>query len=304
MPTYSLKADLLLLVTALIWGVAFVAQRAGMNYIGPFTFNTIRFAMGILVLLPFIFKGNVNNFAGQRTFHQPTSRLVFWGQITLGIILFCAASLQQVGLVYTTAGKAGFITGLYVVIVPILGMFLKQQTHLGTWLGAILAAAGLYLLSVTENFTFVYGDFLILIGALLWAVHVHLIGWLALKTDSTVLAIIQYLTCSILSFLMAFLFETITFKGIWQAAVPILYGGLLSVGVAYTLQVVAQKEAHPAHAAILLSLESVFAAIGGWLLLNEVLSFRGFIGCCLMLGGMLISQLYRFIIQLVLSQRL
>jgi drug/metabolite transporter (DMT)-like permease len=197
-----------------------------------------------------------------------------------------------VGLVYTTAGNAGFITGLYVVIVPLLGLFWQQRPSAGTWMGAFLAAAGLYLLCITDDFSISFGDLLELMGAFLWAGHVLIIGWLSPKIDSLKLALAQYVACSVLSLITAVFFETIALKPIFQAAIPILYGGVLSVGVAYTLQVVAQKNAHPAHAAILLSLEAVFAALGGWLILSETLTYRGFIGCALMLSGMLLSQLY------------
>ncbi len=176
---------------------------------------------------------------------------------------------------YTTAGKAGFITGLYVIIVPILGLFWRQQPQIGTWVGAILAAFGLYFLSVTEELTIEPGDFLVLIGAFFWAAHVLIIGWLSPRINPIKLAFSQYVACSILSLITASIVEDITLSSIFLAAIPILYGGLISVGIAYTLQVVAQRDAHPAHAAILLSLEAVFAAIGGWLILGEILSARG-----------------------------
>ncbi|MEN8781509.1 MAG: DMT family transporter, partial [Desulfobacterales bacterium] len=205
---------------------------------------------------------------------------------------FAGASLQQVGLVYTTAGNAGFITGLYVVIVPILGLFFRQRPNAGTWIGVLLAAVGLYLLSVTDRFSIAFGDLLELIGAFFWAGHVLLIGWLSPRMNSLKLALAQFAACSFFSLLTAALFETTTLRGVAQATVPILYGGVLSVGVAYTLQVVAQRNAHPAHASILLSLEAVFAAIGGWIVLGERLTTRGFLGCSLMLVGMLLSQLW------------
>lgn len=206
--------------------------------------------------------------------------------------IFAGASFQQVGLVYTTAGKAGFITGLYVVIVPIMGLLWGQRTNAGTWGGALMAAVGMYLLSVNENFTISFGDLLELIGAMLWACHIHLIGWLSPKTDSLRLAFIQFMVCAAASLLTAVVFETTSVANVAAAALPIIYGGALSVGVAYTLQVVAQRHAHPAHAAILLSLEAVFAAVGGWLILGEVMSGRGMVGCALMFTGMLVSQLY------------
>ncbi|MEA3363492.1 MAG: DMT family transporter [Thermodesulfobacteriota bacterium] len=291
----TIKADILLLLTATIWGFAFVAQRVGMDYVGPFTFNAVRFALGSLSLLPlilFLQKRQPNT--KQQHFSADTNKSVLFGGILAGGALFAGASLQQAGLVYTTAGKAGFITGLYVVIVPLLGLFWRQRPRIGTWLGAILAAIGLYFLSVNEEFTISPGDLLVLIGAFFWAGHVLLIGWLAPRTDSLKLAAAQFAVCSLLSFLTALAIETMTFASIWQAAVPILYGGIGSVGIAYTLQVIAQRDAHPAHSAIILSLEGLFAAIGGWLLLGEVLSLRGLFGCAMMLAGMLFSELSGF----------
>jgi drug/metabolite transporter (DMT)-like permease len=276
----------------MIWGFAFVAQRVGMDYVGPFTFNGVRFALGSLVLLPFILRNRVIQNKNKTIPASPEIRTIVWGGALAGLALFSGASLQQVGLVYTTAGKAGFITGLYVVIVPILGLFWRQQPRLGTWVGAILAAVGLYFLSITDRFTISFGDFLELLGAFFWAGHVLILGWLSPKIDSFKLAFFQYATCSALSLITAFLWEVITFSGLFQAAVPILYGGVCSVGIAYTLQVVAQRNAHPAHAAILLSLEAVFAAVGGWLILDETMTARGLLGCTLMLAGMLLSQLW------------
>ena len=287
-----LKADWLLLLTALIWGSAFVAQRVGMEHVGPFTFNGVRFTLGALVLLPLVLRrrplvpperGGVVG-GGQRT--------VLWGGGLAGLVLFIAAALQQVGLVYTTAGKAGFITGLYVIIVPILGLLWGYRPRWGGWVGAGLAVGGLYLLSVTEEpFTLAPGDLLELVGAFFWAVHVLILGWLAPRVRRVRLACIQFAVCALLSLLTAALFEPITAEGLRGAAFPILYGGLLSVGVAYTLQVVAQRHAPPVHAAVILSLEAVFAAVAGWILLGEVLDLRGIAGCGLMLAGMLTAQL-------------
>ncbi len=291
METRTLKCDALLLLTATIWGFAFVAQRIGMDYVGPFTFNGIRFALGGLSLLPLI--RFMDKSAAKRGVERPkpTRKMFLLGGILAGTAIFAGASLQQVGLVYTTAGKAGFITGLYVVIVPLMGLFWRQRPGAGTWVGAILAASGLYLLSVTESFTIAKGDFLELIGAFFWAGHVLIIGWLSPKIDSLKLSSLQFLVCSLLSLIVALIFEEITLIGIYQALIPILYGGLLSVGIAYTLQVVAQKNAPPSHAAIILSLESAFAALGGWIVLDEVLSNRGLLGCALMLSGMILSQM-------------
>lgn len=289
------KSDLLLLSTAIIWGFAFVAQRLGMEYVGPFIFNGVRFALGALVLLPFIL---INSYRTNRETVQADPQETgtgIYGGIMAGIALFSGASLQQMGLVYTSAGNAGFITGLYVVIVPLMGIFLRHKTNIGTWTGALLAAAGLYLLSVTDRFTIAYGDLLVLTGAFFWAGHVIIIGWFSPRMDSFRLAFMQYLACAVLSMLVSLMIEDTTLDNLFSASVPIFYGGVMSVGIAYTLQVIAQKGGHPAHAAILLSLEAVFAAVGGWIILNEAFTSRELLGCSLMLSGMLISQLWGFI---------
>ena len=287
-----LKSDLLFLLSAVIWGFAFVAQRMGMDHVGPFTFNGIRFCLGALVLIPFIFSNRKNRPKEPSGNSQLQNKSLILYSGLAGMAIFAGASLQQVGLVYTTAGKAGFITGLYVVIVPIMGLLWGQRTNAGTWGGALMAAAGMYLFSVNEDLTVSFGDLLELIGAVLWACHIHLIGWLSPKTDSLQLAFTQFMVCAAASLLTAVVVETASVAAIVAAALPIIYGGALSVGVAYTLQVVAQRHAHPAHAAILLSLEAVFAAVGGWLILGEMMSGRGMVGCSLMFSGMLVSQLY------------
>ncbi len=284
------KSDVLLFITALIWGFAFVAQRVGMDYVGPFTFNGVRFALGALFLLPLIaFRSRPA--AGRAP--RANRRETILGGLLAGFVLFTGASLQQVGLVYTTAGNAGFITGLYVVIVPILGIFLGQRTDTGTWAGAVLAVAGLYLLCTTGGMTVSAGDLLVLAGAFFWAGHVLVIGWLSPKMDSFRLAFCQYAACAALSLVVGGIREIITLDALIQGAAPILYGGIMSVGIAYTLQVVGQKHAPSSHAAILMSLEAVFAAVGGWLLLGERLTSRQYLGCTLMLAGMLVSQLWR-----------
>ncbi len=293
-------SDAMLLLTAGIWGFAFVAQRMGMEHVGPFTFNGIRFALGAAVLLPFLLlaprkkrtsKTVISADHPDRRSHARNKIGAIMGSILLGLVLFMGASLQQMGIVHTTAGNAGFITGLYVVIVPIMGIALGRKTSIGTFAGAILAALGLYLLSVTEGFNIAWGDLLVLLGAIFWAAHVLIISHLSPRINAIELAITQFFICALLSMLVALATETILISSIAKAAVPILYGGAISVGIAYTLQVFAQKKAHPAHAAIILSLEAVFAAIGGWIVLNETLSPRGMMGAGLMLAGMIISQL-------------
>lgn len=287
----ELRSSLLLLLTAMIWGFAFVAQRAGMEYLGAFTYNGIRFSLGSLSLIPVI---KVFAKPSNDNVDKENSKLVIKYGVIAGCILFIGATLQQVGLLYTTAAKAGFITTLYIVIVPILGLFLKQKSSASIWLGAIIATLGLYFLSIDENLTIGFGDLLQLIGAIFWAIHILVIGSFTSKVDSLKLSSMQFATCGILSFIVAFIFEDIQMANILKSAVPILYGGFMSVGVAYTLQVVAQKNAKASHAAIAMSMESVFAAIGGILLLGEKLPARGVMGCILMLSGMLISQADNF----------
>jgi drug/metabolite transporter (DMT)-like permease len=287
----ALKADALLLATAMIWGAAFVAQRMGMEHVGPFTFNGVRFALGALALWPLIQKkpGRLTWAGDLPKFFR--KRPVFWGGALAGAVLFFGATFQQVGLVFTTAGKAAFITGLYVILVPLAGLFWGEKMAWGGWVGAVLALVGLYFLSVTEELTLAPGDLLELLGSFFWAGHVLILGWLSPRVDVLRLAAAQYVACSLLSLVTAFWLEPITAEGLAGAAIPILYGGLMSVGVAYTLQVIAQRDAPPAHAAIILSLETVFAALTGWLILDEVLSERALLGCVLMFAGMLFAQL-------------
>lgn len=286
-----LKADILLLLTALIWGVAFVAQRAGMDHMGPFIYNAVRFGLGTLTLLPLIWYREKKGLA-DHVFQENDSKFLIKAGLVSGLLLFAGSSLQQVGIVYTTAGKAGFITGLYVVIVPVLGLLWKQKPGRGVWIGSVMAVSGLYLLSVSDGFRIETGDFLVLLCAVAFALHVLAIGWLVTKVDCVKLAAAQFLVTSVISLLTALIFEDISLAALWNGAIPILYGGIMSAGVAYTLQIVAQRQAPPGHAAILLSLESVFAVLAGWIILSEVMGGREIAGCLLMFGGMLAAQLY------------
>lgn len=281
----SLKSRIILLIAAIIWGLAFVAQRKGMEFVQPFTFNAVRFLIGGAALLPFAL---VQRDAPRVT---PARKTIWLGGVLAGALLFIASSLQQIGVVSTTAGKAGFITGLYVILVPILGLALRQRTGAWTWLGALAGVIGLYLLTVTDALTIEYGDLLVLIGALFFALHVHAIARFAARIGALRLALIQFLICAAWSFIAAISFETIRAEGLLDAALPILYAGVLSVGVAYTLQVIGQRETPPSQAALILSLETVFAVIGGWWLLRETLPLRGVIGCAVMFAGMIVSQL-------------
>jgi len=284
MRSAALKADGLLLLTAAIWGAAFVAQRAGMEHLGPMAFNGIRFALGALALVPLAMRS-----AGASA-NPYSPKAALWAALGAGLVLFLGASFQQWGMVYTTAGKGGFITGLYVILVPLIGLFLGQRPGAGCWVGAVLAVAGLYLLSVTGDFSMEWGDVLVLISAFFWSAHVLVVGHVSPRMNPVRFACAQYAVCAVLSLLSAVILEETTLTGVFGAAIPILYGGLMSVGVAYTLQVVAQRDAHPAHAAILLSLEGVFAALAGWVLLDETIPMRGLFGCGLMFAGMLAAQ--------------
>lgn len=284
---YNRGAIIMLWITAAIWGFAFVAQRAGMEFIGPFTYNGIRFLLGSASLLPLIF---------WMKFKQKSSsakqKNILKGGLLAGIVLFIGASLQQAGMVYTTAGKAGFITGFYVILVPLIGIFIGQHITRILWMGAFTALAGLYLLTVDGPFVLQYGDFLILLSAFFWAIHVQLINKLVDTHAALPLSAFQFAICGILSITTALVFETITLETIFQAAWPLLYGGFMSVGIAYTMQVVAQQHVHPTYASIILSFETVFAVIGGWLILNELLSLRNLAGCLLMLAGMVMVQVW------------
>ncbi len=286
-----LRANLTLLITAAIWGFAFVAQRSGMEHVGPFTFNAIRFTIGGLALVPLmIILDRQRTDAGTPVVRWSNRTLLVGGTLT-GVVLFAAASLQQMGIVFTTAGKAGFITSLYVVLVPLLGLALGHRTSGAMWIGAALAAVGLYFLSIQGGFRMAWGDLLVLMGAVLWACHVLLLGRLSPATDTVKLAFLQFVVCAALSGIVALSTETTTAVALRAALIPILYTGIMSVGVGYTLQTMAQAHARPADTAIILSLEAVFAVIGGWLLLGEQLSMRALFGCGLMLTGILISQL-------------
>ncbi len=288
----ALRADALLLLAAAIWGSGFVAQRLGMDHLGPMAFNSLRFAIGAMVLLPAILisrSGPSNSAAGP----GPALRVYLLGGGLAGVVLFIAAGLQQIGLVYTTAGKAGFITGLYVVLVPIMGLLLRRRVGIWTWSGAGLAAVGLYFLSVTGTLRMNRGDCFVLACAFFWAAHVLIIGYLAPRTEPLKLAALQFATGAVLAGIAAGLTEELYLTNVLAARWAILYSGGLSVAVAFTLQVVAQREAPAAHAAILLSLEAVFAALAGWLVLSETLGGRELLGCGLMLAGMLVAQARR-----------
>jgi len=283
-----MKSILILLLTAIIWGLAFVAQKAGMEFIGPFAFNGIRFTLGAVSLLPLLLY--------QKYFTDNKKQIIdnsstFKGGIIMGIVLFIASSLQQVGIVESTAGNAGFITSLYIIFVPFIGIFLKHRINKEVWLGAVLAVVGLYFLSINNQMQMAAGDSLVLLSAIFWAIHIVLIGHYAHKVNILLLSIIQFTVSAILNLIVAFIFETVEWQMISDALYPILYGGIMSIGVAYTLQMYGQKNIAPSKAAIILSFESVFAMLGSWLILSEIISVRKGMGAAIMLTGLIISQI-------------
>jgi drug/metabolite transporter (DMT)-like permease len=284
--TSTWRANILLTIVTAIWGFGFVAQRVGMQHIGAFTFNALRFSIGCLALfavLPLV-----------RRFEPPAApasrKSVVAAGAAAGAILFIASYLQTAGLATTSAGKAGFITGFYVVLVPVLGLAWKQRTGIGTWLGGALALAGLYLLSVNEALQISTGDLLVLASAFFWAAHIQTIAYLTRRVDPLIISIGQFVAVSIFSAAAALLFERDSFSQIGAAWGAILFGGVVVVGIAFTLQVIAQREAHPGHAAVIMVSEAMWGVLAGWLLLSEQLSARSLAGCGLMLLGMLISQ--------------
>lgn len=286
-----------MLVAAMIWGSAFVAQRLSLDTIGPFLFTGLRFLLGAAVVsvlvawLRWKAQRNVPSVPPVRPVSHTIDIPLLRAGVLLGLLLAVAISLQQIGLRYTKIANAGFISSLYVVIVPLLGMLLRHRSTSGTWLGAVLAALGLYLLSINEQFAVMDGDWYQLAGAFVIAAHVMLVGRYARRHDPLMLSLAQFVTCGVVCVAMALACEPVRVADIARAAPTILYGGALSVGVGYTIQVVAQRNAAPAHAAVIFSMEGVFAALAGWLVLGETLTLRALAGCALMLAGLLACQL-------------
>ncbi|TYL47280.1 DMT family transporter [Marinomonas sp. IMCC 4694] len=275
-------AHLFLWATAAIWGFAFVAQSVGMESLGPHSFNAVRFLLATLSLLPLllIFKPKI----------AQDNRTLWLGGLAAGVCLFLGFTCQQVGLQYTTAGNAGFITSMYIVFVPILGLILGHKTEKHTWIGVALALVGLYSLTVGPNLSINKGDSLALLGTLFWTGHVLIIGYLSRSVAALPLSIVQFLVATVLATIVAAALEVPTIEGIKMAWWPLVYAGVASSGLAFTLQTLGQKNVSPSVSALILSTEAVFAVIGGWLFMEEVLSTRALLGCGFIMAGMIISQ--------------
>ena len=282
-----IKNGLMLLLTAFIWGTAFVAQSVGMDYLEPFTFNGVRSLIGGAALLPCIW---ILQKLNGRSKDTGTKNDLLTGGLACGVLLFAASSLQQIGIKYTTAGKAGFITAFYIVIVPVMGVFLHKKIGWKIWLAVVLAVAGLYFLCITESFSVGKGDILVFLCALVFAVHILVIDHFAPKVDGVKMSCIQFFVCGILSVPFMFALETPKITAVMTAWMPILYAGVLSCGVAYTLQILGQKNVNPAVASLLLSLESCFSVLAGWIVLGERLSIREMSGCILMFAAIILAQ--------------
>ena len=284
-----MKNNVLLVLTALIWGCAFVAQSVGMDFVGPFTFNMARFLIGAIVLLPVIWfmdrqrKTGAEKGAGQKT--------LIIGGICCGIALAVASTLQQWGILFTTVGKAGFITAMYIVIVPLLGIFIGKKVR-PLIIGCVaIAVVGFYFLCMTESLRLGLGDFLVLLCAIAFSIHILVIDHFSPKVDGVKMSAIQFLTAAIISAVPTLLWEQPVLTEILQAWQPVLYAGVMSCGVAYTLQIIAQKNADPTVASLLLSLESVFSVLAGWVLLGQELSLKELFGCVLIFCAIILAQL-------------
>ena len=293
------KNTLMLFLTAFIWGTAFVAQSVGMDYIGPFTFTCVRSLIGGIFLIPcicFLDKWRAKNDGVERqkkADRKEEKKNVILGGICCGLALCVASNLQQIGIQYTTVGKAGFITACYIIIVPVIGIFLRKKCSPFIWIAVILSLCGLYLLCLTpgEGFAIGKGELLVLICAFLFSLHILTIDHFSPLVDGVKMSCIQFLVCGILSGIPALIFESPDLAGIFAAKIPVLYAGVMSCGVAYTLQIVGQKNMNPTVASLILSLESCISVIAGWLILGQNLSSREIFGCVLMFGAIILAQL-------------
>lgn len=288
------KNGLILFLAAFIWGTAFVAQSMGMDYLGPFAFNGIRSFVGGIALLPciaFLERIKQKEDGKESTIRAAEKRTLLTGGLCCGLCLFAASSLQQIGIQYTTVGKAGFITAFYIVLVPVFGIFLKKKIGWKVWVAVALSIAGLYFLCITETFTIGKGDIYVFFCALIFSMHILVIDYFAPRTDGVKMACIQFFVAGILSLPFMLAFETTTLEAVFKSTGPILYAGVMSSGVAYTLQIVGQKNMNPAVASLILSLESSISVLAGWVILGQSLSAREGFGCVMMFAAIILAQL-------------
>ena len=290
----KMKGNILLLLTAFIWGSAFVAQKAGMEYIEPFTFNGIRCFIGAIVLIPVILifaKDDPIAKDASEEEKKAYNKTLLLGGLCCGLAIFIASSLQQYGILYTTAGKSGFITALYVVLVPVFGVFLKRKVRKSTWLCVAMALVGLYLLCVQKGEALNIGDFITLLFAFGYTLHIFVIDYFSPKVNGVKMSCLQFLVAGILSMPIAAIFEDIVWANVLNCAIPILYAGVLSCGVAYTLQIIAQKDTDPMITSLLMSMESVFAVVTAAVVLHEMMSLKELMGCAIMFAAIIIVQI-------------
>lgn len=305
------RSPLLLLLTATIWGVAFVAQSVGMDYVKPFTFNGVRSLLGAAVLVPLIFllghrkderidaadspKKGAKDSEGKDSEGKDSTgestKTLWLGGILCGICLCVASSLQQIGIQYTTAGKAGFLTAMYIIIVPVLGIFVGKKLNPSVGISILMATVGLYLLSIKDGFSIGNGDIYVILCAIVFAVHIMVIDYFSPKCNGVKLSCIQFLVCGILCMIVALIFEKPQLDQILDAWLPIAYAGIMSCGVAYTLQIIGQKNMNPTVASLILSLESVISVLAGWVILHQALSARELVGCVIMFTAIILAQL-------------
>ena len=289
MRAVHIKHSLLLLATAVIWGVAFVAQSVGMDYVGPFTFTCARSLIAGIVLLPLL---ALRRSRGCGAPAAPENRRALWlGGLCCCLFLALASSFQQFGIQFTTVGKAGFITAFYIILVPLLGLLWGRRCGLTVWLGVVMALAGLYLLCITDGFTIQRGDLMVFICALLFAGHILVIDHFAHRADGIAMACIQFFACGLLCAVPMLIFERPSVAQLCAAWLPVLYAGILSSGVGYTLQIIGQRGMNPTVASLILSLESVVSVLAGLVLLGQRLSAREWTGCLLMFCAIILAQL-------------
>lgn len=288
----QIKSSLILLLTATIWGVAFVAQSVGMEYIGPFTFNAIRCVLGGMVLIPVILVLKKKKETGAENQEKEDKKTLWTGGIACGVILCIASNLQQFGIMEASVGKSGFFTALYIVMIPVIGIFIGKRPGIKLWFCVALAVVGMYLLCMKDgSFTIERADIMLLLCALAFSFHILVVDYFSPKVGGVKMSCIQFFVCGVLSAVGMLFTETPDISNIQAAWLPLLYAGLLSCGVGYTLQIVGQKGINPVIASLIMSLESVISALAGWVILGQVLSPKEILGCVLMFVAIIITQI-------------